>query len=146
MIIPAIVTLFCPVSSRLSFEFALFVRCIIGLFQSASFPALFHFIPIWIPAEEKTLMLPVIFTGIYIGEIIGFPLSTVMVNSHFTINGNSYGGWPATFYVFGVCGILWYPLWSYLAYETPDAHPHITKEELDYINSGACVYIELPAD
>ena len=40
------------------------------------------------------------------------------------------------FYVFGLCGILWFPFWAYFAYETPDEHPRITKEELMFIHSG----------
>ena len=46
------------------------------------------------------------------------------------------GGWDTVFYVFGVVGILWYPLWVLCAYERPEDHPGISAEELAYINKG----------
>jgi len=46
------------------------------------------------------------------------------------------GGWPVIFYFFGVVGIAWLPLWIYFAYETPEEHPEITEDELEYLNRG----------
>jgi hypothetical protein len=35
----------------------------IGLCESATFPAIYHFFPIWVPIKEKTLMIPAIVSG-----------------------------------------------------------------------------------
>jgi hypothetical protein len=97
---------------------------------------LYHYIPIWIPIEEKTFLIPAVLSGMYLGEIVGFSLSGVLVGSDITIADKFYGGWPSVFYVFGLVGLLWFPLWAYLAYESPEKHPSITKDELLLIRKG----------
>lgn len=66
VLVPSIITLFVPLACRSSFGLALFSRAILGLFESASFPCLFHFFPIWIPINEKPLLISVIMSGMYI--------------------------------------------------------------------------------
>ncbi len=124
-------------ASRASFGSALVIRCVIGFFESASFPCVYHFIPVWIPLAEKTLMIPVVLSGMYLGEIIGFSLSGILVESDIMIGGKFYGGWSSVFYLFGAMGIVWFPYWAYMSYESPEKHPHITAEELLIINKGS---------
>jgi hypothetical protein len=81
-------------------------------------------------------MIPAMVSGMYMGEIIGFSLSGVLINWDLEMNGQYYGGWQSVFYVFGLSGILWFPYWALFAYESPDVHPKIQKDELDYIKSG----------
>lgn len=81
-------------------------------------------------------MLPAIASGMYFGEIIGFSLSGYLVDWSLYINGQYWGGWQSVFYVFGLAGIVWFPYWAIFAYETPESHPRITKEEVDYIKAG----------
>lgn len=69
-----------------------------------------------------------------IGEIIGFGLSGVLCGATVMIGDVDMGGWPCVFYIFGFLGILWYPLWLWLAYESPYDHPTITQEEINFIN------------
>lgn len=75
-------------------------------------------------------------SGMYLGEIIGFSLSGVMVDMEMNIGGFDLGGWPSVFYIFGFVGVLWFPFWALRAYDTPGSHPYITKEELAYIMKG----------
>lgn len=125
-----------PLACNSSLTNALCIRALIGFFESASFPALYHFYPIWIPSVEKTLMVPLIVSGMYLGEIIGFSLSGILVKSEMYINGVNYGGWPSIFYVFGCLGLIWFPCWVFLAHESPTLHPTISKEELAYMLAG----------
>jgi MFS family permease len=81
-------------------------------------------------------MIPAIASGMYMGEIIGFSLSGVLTNWSLYINDQYWGGWQSVFYVFGLTGILWFPYWALFAYESPDKHPKVTKEELDLISEG----------
>lgn len=81
-------------------------------------------------------MIPAILCGVYVGEIIGFSLSGALADSKIYINGEFYGGWPSIFYVFGLAGIAWFPLWVYAAHESPAVHPTITQEEVLFINKG----------
>lgn len=129
-------TLFVPVAAKTSFGLTLFIRCLVGLCESASFPAVFHFFPIWIPVEEKTFMIPAIISGMYMGEIFGFSLSGILTKSTLTIGGVLIGGWPSVFYIFGFLGVIWFPYWAIMAYESPDRHPHVTNEELALIQRG----------
>jgi MFS family permease len=134
--IPSLLTLLVPLACRHSFGMALLIRVLIGFFESASFPALYHFFPIWIPTAEKTFMIPFIVSGLYLGEIIGFSISGALAASTLYINGDFYGGWQSIFYVFGLLGLVWYPLWLYAACESPAVHPSITAEEVALINKG----------
>ena len=134
--IPSLLTLLVPLACRHSLGMALFIRVLIGFFESATFPAVFYFFPIWVPLAEKTFMIPFIVSGMYVGEIIGFSLSGALAGSSIYIGGDFYGGWPSIFYVFGLAGILWFPLWIYAAHESPAVHPYISEEELQYMRSG----------
>jgi MFS family permease len=115
---------------------ALFIRVLIGLFESATFPCVFHFFSSWVPTSEKTILIPIILCGVYVGEIVGFSLSGVLASSELLVDGVAYGGWPAIFYVFGAAGLFWFPLWAYAAHESPSVHPTISKEELIFITHG----------
>ena len=45
-------------------------------------------------------------------------------------------GWRGAFYVFGLIGVCWCPLWLMYAHERPEDHPLIAPEELEYIQRG----------
>lgn len=44
-----------------------------------------------------------------------------------------YVGWESIFYVWGAAGCVWFILWSFLVFSTPEEHPRISKEEKAYI-------------
>jgi hypothetical protein len=125
-----------PAAARSSLGLTLFLRAIIGFFESATFPAIFYYFPIWVPIDEKTLMIPAIGSGMYMGEIIGFSLSGMLVESDLSIAGWYFGGWQSVFYVFGLLGVVWFPYWALFAYDSPEKHPYMTEEELRLINQG----------
>jgi MFS family permease len=134
--IPSILTLLVPVACRSSLELGYFIRCMIGFFEGASFPAVYYFFPIWIPLEEKSLMVSSIASGMYFGEMIGISVSGLLIDSSWKVNGEEWGGWQSVFYVFGIVGILWFPFWALFAYERPEVHPKISREEVELINHG----------
>ena len=45
-------------------------------------------------------------------------------------------GWPATFYLLGILGTIWFVLWCIFVYDTPDKHPFISQEELQKLKIG----------
>lgn len=136
VLVPSILTFFVPFAARTSYEWAIVIRILIGLTESASFPAIFQFFQNWVPLEEKTLLIPSTYSGIYMGEIIGFSLSGILVDSDIVVGSTNIGSWPSVFYVFALMGVAWYPFWCYFAYESPSHHPTITMEELKYIQQG----------
>lgn len=134
--ISSFLSLLVPIACRHSFPMALLIRVLIGFFESGTFPSVFHFFPLWVPASEKTFMIPFIVSGTYVGEVIAFSLSGYLAESTYFIDGEDWGGWPSIFYVFGIMGLMWFPLWIYAAHESPSEHPTISKEEIAFINKG----------
>ena len=132
------ITLFIPISCHTSFSFALTTRALTGLMSSALFPSSYHFFPRWIPLSEKTLMISIFGSGMYMGEIIGFSVSGFLVgtNSSMEINNFQIGGWPSAFYFFGVIGLCWTPFYFWNVYGSPEEHPTITLEEKHLILKG----------
>jgi MFS family permease len=136
ILLSSITTLFIPIAFQHSFGLGLFIRVLTGLFESFVFPAIYHFIPAWIPLEEKTLLVPVIYAGSYVGNIITFSVSGSVIDKSLLINGKQYGEWLWIFYIFAIIGLGFVPYWMIMAYETPDQHPSISAEELAFIHSG----------
>lgn len=81
-------------------------------------------------------MIPSIVSGMYMGEIIGFSIAGVLVESTIQVAGSNLGGWPSVFYCFGTLGIVWFPFFAIRAYESPAVHPKITLDEILLINEG----------
>jgi hypothetical protein len=115
---------------------------LIGLFEGASFPAVYYFFPIWIPNPEKAVMVSVTASGMYFGEILGVSISGVIVNKSLWINGEDWGGWPLVFYLFGLLGFVWFPVYAFLAYESPETHPKITQLELDLFKENRALQFQ----
>jgi MFS family permease len=114
---------------------------IVGFFSAGCFPSAYHFFPLWVPASEKTLLVPLVVAGCYVGEIIGFPICGLLVKASLS---DSATGWPLLFFFFGALGVLWVPFWLYMAYESPDTHPYITESEREYIREGEIPYLLMP--
>jgi MFS family permease len=125
----SVLTLLNPITFERSFTGGLILRALIGLVQSASFPAVYYFFNEWIPVSERTYICPIVTSGSYLGEIVGFAISGALVGSNIDL-----GNWQSTFYIFGFLGLLWYPLFIYFIYDKPELHPHISLEERELIS------------
>lgn len=74
----------------------------------------------WVPVSERSRSLSLVYSGMFIGSIMGLSLSPAMIASM---------GWPSVFYIFGSLGVLWYTAWSSKAASTPQDDPSISREE-----------------
>ena len=83
----------------------------------------------WVPVSERSRSLSLVYSGMFIGSIMGLALSPAMIASM---------GWPSVFYIFGSLGVFWYTWWSSRAASTPQDDPTISREEKV---GGACVRI-----
>ena len=45
-------------------------------------------------------------------------------------------GWESIFYVWGAAGCVWFILWCFLVFSSPDQHPRISDDEKEYIISN----------
>lgn len=143
ILIPSFLTVLIPIAATKSYISILILRLFIGLFESASFPAVYYFFPLWVPIKEKSIYIPLVFSGMYFGTIFGFLFSGLLVNSDIIVFNIHIGHWQSIFYIFGFIGIIWFPCWSYYAYESPEAHKYITREEIDIIREGNNKYVLL---
>jgi len=102
-----------------------FARIILGLGESANFPAAIKTVREWFPAKDRALA-----TGIFnVGAGLGAVLAPPVVGGLILVFG-----WQAAFVTTGAIGLLWLIPWLWLA-RRPEEHPRITPEELAYIQS-----------
>ena len=55
-----------PAVIKFSYGCGIFLRVIIGLTASATFPSCYYFYKSWVPLSEKTLMIPIVGCGVYL--------------------------------------------------------------------------------
>ncbi|XP_054722553.1 sialin-like [Uloborus diversus] len=126
----SLLTLLTPLAARAGVAPLIALRVLEGLGEGVTFPAMHAIIGVWLPRLERSSLATLIYSGAQIGTVVAMPLSGILCDSQFL------GGWPSVFYVFGFLGCLWFVLWAFLIYETPEKHPYISKTELLLIQSG----------
>lgn len=100
-------------------------RAMLGLGESANFPASIKTIAEWFPKRERALATGIFNAGTNVGAIVT-PLVVPYIALHW--------GWRAAFVATGTLGFLW--LFAWLAmYRQPEAHPAVTPAELALIRS-----------
>ena len=85
------------------------------------------FLLYWAPKDERSFLLGIVTTGVHIGPIIGFSLS-----SYLCVNGFA-GGWPSIFYYNGVCTVILAVAFAILATDTPATNKFIKEAEKIHI-------------
>ncbi|MBY5958781.1 MFS transporter [Membranicola marinus] len=101
-------------------------RFSLGVGEASNFPAAIKTVAEWFPEKERAIAAGVFNAGSSVGAILA-PLMVPWLALNY--------GWKSAFIVTGMLGFIWIILWR-LVYREPAKHPRITKEELDYIESG----------
>ncbi len=102
-------------------------RFLLGAAESGNFPAGVKAAAEWFPLKERALAIGMLNAGSSAGAAVAAPLVSFIAIAW---------GWQSAFVVTGLIGFIWvYFWWKY--YYTPQTHPRITKEELQYIESDA---------
>lgn len=128
----AVISLAFPLSSQLNSIYLLMVlRCVMGLCQSAFFPAAYVVFCRWLPERERSVLLPIMFIGSNIGNI-----STYFFSSH--LISSSYG-WPSVFYLSGLVCALVSLLWFVFGSNGPEDNWFISDEERRFIEKNVNV-------
>lgn len=65
------------------------------------------------------------------GIRIGSPMA-MLISGHMS-SSPEYGGWPASFYLFGSLSLLWSICWLFITRNSPQLHPKISQQELVYL-------------
>lgn len=102
------------------------VRFLLGIAESANFPAGVKAASEWFPLRERALAIGMLNAGSSAGAAIAIPLvSVIAVQFH----------WQAAFVVTGLLGLFWLFFWR-RQYHLPQDHPHISKAERELILEG----------
>ena len=110
------------VASVLGFAF---VRFVLGMAESANFPAAIKAVAVWFPQKERALATGLFNAGTALG-VIASPL-TVWIAASF--------GWSGAFITVGGVGLVWLVVW-WRGFDAPQEHPRLSADELAYIQAG----------
>jgi len=102
------------------------LRALLGITESANFPAALKAVAEWFPAAERAMATGIITAGVGIGAILAPPLIGLLIHAF---------GWPYAFLLPGAVGLLWVWVWLRL-YALPERHPTISPGERALILHG----------
>lgn len=102
-----------------------FWRALLGVSESANFPAAIKSVAEWFPKKERAFATGIFNSGTNIGAIV----APVMVPAIVTM-----WSWQAAFIITGAIGFIWLIFWV-IVYESPEKHKRLSASELDYIRS-----------
>ncbi|KAH9509804.1 hypothetical protein Btru_045240 [Bulinus truncatus] len=120
----AILGLLSPISARGSPWLFLIIRVLIGVGESALYPAAQALFARWSPPSERSRLVGVSLSGGQFGNALIFPIGGLLCSSL---------GWDSVFYVMGAIGFVWCLLWFFLVYDSPSLSRRITPLERGYI-------------
>ncbi len=101
-----------------------FARAILGVGESANFPAAVKSVAEWFPKKERAFATGLFNSGSTVGAIIA-----PIIVSGITVTL----GWRWAFVVTGALGFVWIIFWIAF-YHTPAKHPKLSAAEFKYIN------------
>ncbi|MBK6492003.1 MAG: ACS family MFS transporter [Sphingomonadales bacterium] len=113
-------TVLTPIAAGISLTALIVTRILMGVGESASFPAVYNLLARWFPKPERSRAAAMNLTGIPLGTIFALSTSGWLVTHY---------GWHSVFYAFGALGLAFSLVWFWLVRARPSAHPHITEEE-----------------
>jgi MFS family permease len=94
-----------------TFMMLLTMRFFVGAFESVTIPALTSLNSRWIPRAEFARAQTLSLSGLTIGQMIAYPLTTWII---------LHWSWPLVFYVNAALGFVWAVVWLRYATDTPE--------------------------
>ncbi|XP_022239398.1 sialin-like isoform X2 [Limulus polyphemus] len=123
----SVLSILTPLLARVHVAALIVVRVLEGLLGGPSYPAMHVMLGHWLTRSQRGLLSSMVFIGGDIGTVISILITGMMCETDFL------GGWPAGFYLLGAGGIVWFIFWIFLAFDSPEDHPRISKQELIFI-------------
>ncbi|XP_064172036.1 sialin-like isoform X2 [Anguilla rostrata] len=120
-------TMVTPLAADMGAGYLIAVRALEGVGEGVTFPAMHAMWASWAPPMERSRLLTMSYTGAQLGTVVALPLSGVIC---------FYLDWTYVFYIFGVVGLVWFVLWTFLVSSTPEKHKRISEAEKQYITSS----------
>ncbi|HXX38124.1 MAG TPA: MFS transporter [bacterium] len=106
------------------------IRGLLGAGQAADWPSSVYAIREWFPDAERGKANSILLGGLYLGPIVGGPLTVLIVQTL---------GWHWAFYLYGLAGIVTAALWWHYFRDSPVGHPLMNPAEAEYIERGQTV-------
>lgn len=122
-----IFTLLTPAAADLGAGYLIGLRVLEGIGEGVTFPAMYTMWAAWAPPLERSRLLTITYIGAQLGTVVCLPLSGEIC---------FYLGWPYVFYIFGAVGLVWFVLWAFFVFDSPNTHPRISERERLYITSS----------
>ncbi len=101
------------------------VRFLLGVAESANFPASIKAIAMWFPQKERALATGIFNSGTNVGVMVSF--GTVWL-------AESYG-WQWAFVTIGAIGFIWLIFWKW-GFDKPEESKRVSPAELELIQKG----------
>ena len=127
ILIAGILSILGPIAAKIDHRLFIATRVGQGLSEGVVFPSMNAMIAQWMPKNERSRGTTIIYTGATIGTVVTLPVTAILSKNEFM------GSWQATFYLLGIAGIVWFILWIFLVYESPELHPFISEKEKMFI-------------
>ena len=102
-----------------------FWRAMLGISESANFPAAIKVVAEWFPKRERALATGIFNSGTNVGAIVA-PIAVPAIYLAW--------GWQAAFIITGAIGFIWLIFW-FIFYEIPQKQRRVKQAEVDYILS-----------
>ncbi|MFA7076933.1 MAG: MFS transporter [Syntrophomonas sp.] len=112
-----------------SFTSFFVIRILLGFTEAPGFPASARVVSVWTPKKERTFCSACFDCSARLGSAFTPPLVAWLI-----VNW----GWRTSFVISGAIAVVYAIIW-HMTYHEPDAHPTITKEELDYIRQDEVI-------
>ncbi|XP_069705446.1 sialin-like isoform X1 [Periplaneta americana] len=112
-----------PLSAATDFRILIAIRLLQGILAGLSWPSLHNLTASWVPPKERSNFVTS-YNGNSIGVAVVFSLGGLTINQL---------GWEAMFHIPGILGLIWFIVWWFVVYDTPQKHPRISDTELKYI-------------
>ncbi|XP_074263330.1 ascorbate transporter, chloroplastic-like [Silene latifolia] len=124
----SVATILTPFAARISLPCLLVVRAFMGIGEGVAMPAMNNMISKWIPVSERSRALSLVYSGMYLGSVVGLGFSPILIHKL---------GWPSVFYSFGSLGTIWIALWLANACSSPAEDPDLSAQEKRFIMEGS---------
>ena len=107
----------------------MFARLLLGIGESANFPAAIKATAEYFPKKERSLATGIFNSGSNIGAILA-PIVVLWISGIW--------GWEMAFISIGLSGFIWLIFW-WMYYEKPEKQKRLSVAEFNYINSDEAV-------
>jgi ACS family glucarate transporter-like MFS transporter len=104
------------------------IRFLFGAGEAGAFPNIARSFSRWFPIRERGRANGVMFLGSRIGGMLSAPIALQLV---------ARWGWRASFFFFGLLGLVWAAAWFTSYRDRPEDHPSVSAEELAWIRQDA---------